>query len=163
MLENQHQVWRRVRLLLAEGTFDKMVRGNDTMAGRAVQRLSSLQKRILAMAQTNHIQEHRTVQQTKGADLYYSEIMAVIYGFPSNKLWETEWGSGKLTGERNHSGQKFNRQAIGLARYNAAQAAISRALHRLEARGLVVCVRGAYNTWHGCSLTSTGLAFKGNG
>jgi len=96
--------------------------------------------------------------ETKGADLYYSEILAAIYGFPSERLWELR--AGELTDQRKVTGKKFDRQAIGLARYNRAQAAISRAMRRLESRGLITWVCGTYARWSGCNLTPLGLTFS---
>jgi hypothetical protein len=52
-----------------------------------------LQKQILVMAQANHIKEDRIDHETHSADLYYSEILAAIYGFPfrqavGNACWQ---------------------------------------------------------------------------
>ena len=132
---------------------------DDLKATRSIQRLSSLQRQILAMSRVNRIKEGRTDHEAHGADLYYSEIMVAVYGFPSSESLR-EMEAGVLTDKRKAGGKKFDRRAIGLARYNRAQAAISRAMRRLESRGLITLVCGRYARWSGCSLTSEGLSFS---
>jgi hypothetical protein len=99
-----------------------------------VERLSRLQKQILMMAY-NRIQE----------PLYYSEILEEVYGFQP-----------AVGGEPSPGSIRFDRQAIGPERYNAAQAALSRAMSRLHTRGLILCLCGSHNRWSGCSLTEAG-------
>lgn len=96
--------------------------------------LSQLQRRILVMALTNRTKEGRTDETRGGADLYYSEILAQVYGFPCECLYRKR--SGELTDERSVGGKKFDRQAIGTDRYNRAQAAISRTMRRPRPKSL---------------------------
>jgi hypothetical protein len=173
-------------------------------------RLSKLQKRILVLALANHRQEGRDKPYTPdiktvvllgtaglkpgtergGADLYYSQIMAEVYGFPLQMLWgwqyylagvkmsweeiegkavkddprlESRWEeAGRETlrdkeGHRHPGGKLFDVEEIGRERYNAACAAISRAMVRLEARGLVKRIYGRISHWSGCDLTPEGV------
>jgi hypothetical protein len=93
-----------------------------------------LQKRILTLAY-DRINE----------PLYYSEILEEVYAFPP-----------AVGGERNPGSIRFDRQAIGPARYNAAQAALSRAMSRLDKRGLILRLCGGHSRWSGCSITPRG-------
>jgi hypothetical protein len=120
-------------------------------------KLSALQKRILVMALANRIKEGRTAA-SKGADLYYSEVLAVVYGFrPTGPL---RYGDhyGEHAGQRIPGDQKFDREIIGRARYNSAHTAISRAMLGLADHGLITWLTGANSSWSGCSLTTEGLA-----
>jgi hypothetical protein len=71
-------------------------------------------------------------------DLYYGEVLAGFYGFgyehPKNPEMDTRFFLG--------AGQRFEPDVVGRARYNAACAAVSRAVTRLEHRGLVVVLHG---------------------
>ena len=89
-------------------------------------KLSRLQRWILDAAYGNRSGN----QAGPEADLYYHEILAGYFGFPvarnADKPLHSSPGS-----------HHFDRQAIGQARFHAAQASIGRAVRRLEARGLV--------------------------
>jgi len=116
----------------------------NTAPERSGERLSALQKHILLRAYANRLQERRTAE-SPGADLYYSEILETVYGFPP-----------AVGGERSPGSLRFDRQAIGPERYNAAQAALSRAMSHLHDRGLILLVCGSYSRWSGCSITPKG-------
>jgi hypothetical protein len=88
-------------------------------------KLSRLQRWILYAAYAN-----RSGDSTADPDLYYHEILAGYFGFPVR--WNADKPLHSTTGSHH-----FDRQAIGRARYHAAQASIGRAVRRLEARGLV--------------------------
>ena len=137
---------------------EPLAENDDVKARRSVQRLSSLQQQILTMAWANRVKEGRTAE-SRGADLYYSEVLATVYGFPP--IWPIRYSENwkEYAGERICGGKMFDRQAIGLARYNRAQAAVSRAMNRLGLRGLITCLCGRNCRWSGCSLTEKGLAF----
>jgi hypothetical protein len=58
-------------------------------------------------------------------DLYYAEVLAVYFGFPVT--WWPDRSLREVQGSH-----RFDREAIGCARYDAAQASLSRAVRRLE-------------------------------
>jgi DNA-binding MarR family transcriptional regulator len=59
---------------------------------------------------------------------------------------------------RSHPGShRFDLEEIGAGRYDAAQASVSRAARRLEARGLVERYVGAVSRWAGLRLTVAGF------
>ena len=89
-------------------------------------KLSRLQRWILYAAYGNRSGEATPADP----DLYYHEILAGYFGFPVR--WNADKPLHATTGSHH-----FDRQAIGRARYHAAQASIGRAVRRLEARGLV--------------------------
>jgi hypothetical protein len=123
----------------------------------SVKWLGPLQGTILEFAYANREREHRGFNESRGADVYNSEILARVYGFPCESLWQIE--DGEVTDQRRITGKKFDVRTIGRARYNRAQAAISRAIRRLEDRRLVVHMCGKYARWSGCSLTPARVAF----
>ena len=104
--------------------------------------LSPLQTTILMLALAGR--EKHQDPSSFGADVYYSDIMVVFYGWTKQDTWHTGPGS-----------QKFSRQTIGGKRYAAAQAAVSRAVQRLNDRGLVQAVQGL--NWSGANLTDAGI------
>jgi hypothetical protein len=120
--------------------FETMAPPTDTRAAthtapeRSGERLSALQKQILTLAY-DRINE----------PLYYSEILEEVYGFPP-----------AVGGEHSPGSIRFDRQAIGPERYNAAQAALSRAMSRLHDRGLIECLCGSHSRWSGCSISGKG-------
>jgi hypothetical protein len=113
--------------------------------------LSALQKQILSLALKNRETENRTEDAQSGADLYYSEILVSVYGFEPIESLRTR------DGRRKSFGKKFDVGAIGKDRYNSAMAAISRAVLRLDQRGLVTALRGTFSRWSGCDLTDDGV------
>jgi hypothetical protein len=148
------------------------------------QKLSKLQKQILFLALDNRLDEGRNGNETSSCDLARNQIMAEVYGFPLAKR-ETVWlavdkygdvmtdedgeeivarrefrreSLRDRNGKRDIHGKKFEMADIGRERYNAAQAAVSRAMARLEQRGLVTRVCGGYSHWAGINLTPAGVA-----
>lgn len=112
-------------------------------------KLSKLQRQILVLALANKLRENRGFKARSGADVFYSEILATVYGFPLELPL-------RQAGQRTIC-RKFDREVIGRARYQAAEAAVSRTMLRLEARGLVRCVCARHTTWAGCNLTPAGF------
>jgi hypothetical protein len=106
----------------------------NTERGIIVERLSRLQQQILMMAY-DRIQE----------PLYYSEILEEFFAFVP-----------VIGGEHTPGCIRFDRQAIGPQRYNAAMAALSRSMSRLHTRGLILWLYGSKSRWSGCSITPQG-------
>ena len=95
--------------------------------------LSSLQRFILVRALNNELErlsQSAMHRQTLVEYYGFPEKIDPYYGTPVPPL-------GTNDPRFDCFGQYFNVQAIGKRRYRAAQAAVSRALRRLEARGLV--------------------------
>ena len=102
--------------------------------------LSPLQQVILETAARN-----RSVSDDRPTDVYAAEILVSYFGFPLTRSYHPA---------RGYIGQHFSRTEIGARRYDAAQASLSRAMRRLETRGLIERVQGAYALWSGANLTS---------
>lgn len=117
-----------------------------------VSKLSRLQRFILERAYKNRITESRG-PDSKGADLYYSEVLAGFFGFPTHHADLRE----------SIGGHKFDISKIGPRKYNAAQASISRTMLRLMRRGLVNWMNGVCSRWSGCNLTIAGVQAVANG
>ncbi len=115
-------------------------------------KLSRLQRSILELAYVNRVAEGRH-SESSGADLYFYELMVACFGFPTPPRRYGETDRRRVPGS-----QRFSRRQIGAARYDAAQASVSRAVRRLEDRGLVVRLCGAVSHWSGLSLSPAGLA-----
>jgi len=110
--------------------------------------LSTLQKTILRMAYVNYAVGLRAADN-RDVDVYFHEVLAAFWGWqPASPLRDH-------TGQF-RPGQHFSRDAIGAERYNAAHASLSRAVVRLERRGLVTAHRG-YVKWRGIRLTPAGF------
>jgi len=90
----------------------------------------------------------------EGADLYFHEVLGSCFGF--SEFRKTGIG-GHVTDLRASWGKFFDRRSIGPARYGAASASASKALARLEVRGLASRVYGG-RSWMGVDLTPAGLA-----
>lgn len=105
-------------------------------------KLSKLQKTILALAAEAREQRHGN-----GVDVYYSQILAEAFGFP-HKCDRYPHVPCRWVG-----GQHFSRTEIGERRYDAAAASVSRAVRRLEQRGLVTVYVGRSCRWSGVALT----------
>lgn len=106
-------------------------------------KLSRLQRWILYAAFENR-------SDAQEVDLYRHEILAGYFDFPMR--W---YDSEPL--HSNPGSHRFDREQIGRERYDAAQASISRAVRRLEARGLVERYVGAVSRWAGLRLTDAGF------
>jgi hypothetical protein len=129
-------------------TQDGYVEGNNTHDLTA-SRLSPLQRWILDHAHQNRLAEHRD-DLSRGADLYYKEVLAGFYGFP----YEHYANPASDPLRASLANKRFKPYVIGRQKYNSACAAVSRAVTRLERRGLVVVLHGAYSHWAGVSLKS---------
>lgn len=114
--------------------------------------LSDLQKSVLRLAARQRAareksRAHMDSWSVSVPDVWYWEALEECYGFvPSKRL--------------HGMCQRFDRQAIGVRRYNAACAALSRALARLALRGLCV-VAGNRAATEGVTLTDEGLRVAG--
>jgi hypothetical protein len=152
----------------------------------STKKLSKLQKQILALALANRIAEgrdqpyvhvpsfidgllqrdnphHQQPTSHGGCDLARNQILHEVYNFPTaleGELATDGWDMGSLRrrdGSRILTGKMFDVEEIGRERYDAAQAAVSRAIVRLEQRGLVERIFGAYSHWAGVNLTDAGV------
>lgn len=103
-----------------------------------------------------HAYQNRTAEKragsTQGADLFYKEVLAGFYGFGYSHFRDPVEDSLR----RRVGRKRFDPDSIGRPRYNAACAAISRAVLRLARRGLVTPVFGEVSHWAGMDLTSSG-------
>ena len=109
--------------------------------------LSQVQRRILTTAL-----ELR--ERARPCDVYYPELLSVL----------ADWGPlpsrpPELTDRHVYSRANFSRAAIGAQTYNRIYASFSRALRRLEQRGLAERrTSGLIGTWSGICLTERGAA-----
>lgn len=106
--------------------------------------MSELQRTILRLALAGKQLPDRNPERG-GADVYYGQVLADYFGFEP------------VVKDLRYSGHKFDRKAIGVKRYAAAQAALSRAMVRLERRGLVRLFSGAIARWSGANITDEGI------
>ncbi len=118
-----------------------------------VSRLSKLQRWILEHAHQNRLAEHRD-GGSRGADLYYAEVLAGFYGFAPVLPVNPDMGTTVRTCCHlcGPGSKRFDPDIIGRARYSAACASLSRAVTRLEYRKLVTVLHGACSHWAGVSL-----------
>jgi hypothetical protein len=119
--------------------------------------LSELQKTILVMAHQKRI-DGRTGGAGRGAELYYAEILAAVHGWTpahGSLHYQREMTSrfGTISVGDYHYGTHFSKWHIG-KQYNAAMASLSRAVLRLNKRGLITAWRG--RSWAGVCLTDAG-------
>jgi hypothetical protein len=113
-------------------------------------RLSGLQRTVLALALANRETEGRDTD-TPGADVTYAEILVAFY------RWEPTSPLRRSDGSRVYGGQKFPKAEIGARPYAAALAAVSRAVKRLDDRGLVAALVSTRAHWSGAKLTDQGV------
>jgi hypothetical protein len=93
--------------------------------------------------------EYRVLNEgVPSVDLYYPEVLREHFGFEVRSHW---WAPER---ERPTYGQNFSMQGIGERRYRSAQSSLSRAVARLEARGLVERCR---RDLAGLNLTERGV------
>ncbi len=113
--------------------------------------LSKLQHLILQLGYENRSQSDPT-HPAYAADVTHGMILYEYYGWPL-------MGSGAARARSHYLGCKFDRQAIGSKAYSAGQAAVTRAIRRLEQRGLVTSVpRGSRgHGFAGANLTDAGM------
>ena len=115
--------------------------------------LSRLQTTALILALQHHEaaghDRHMPHKKTWGytaecADATYAEILCAYYGWQS---------AGNLC---NSGRYHFSRTRIGSHRYDAAMAALSRAIWRLQNHELAICVWGIHGHWAGIDLADEG-------
>jgi hypothetical protein len=148
--------------------------------------LSPLQRTILRLAYKNYVAEnrqrddseerarhvktmmsqlgspgsetYRTVKMLSsgksGADVYFAEVLVEYYGWTPSSPYALK----DRDGRRVPGGKKFIPEEIGDNTYHTAHAAVSRAALRLEQRGLVTRMCGAYAKWAGVNLTPAGIS-----
>ena len=106
-------------------------------------KLSSLQKQILILALPNKAREDRPYDSTSGADVSYTEILASVYGFEPCVDQYFDERHGGHAGKRKF-GSLFSVPPRKSMRHEPP---VSRAMLRLQSRGLMQCMRGGY--WAG--------------
>ena len=95
--------------------------------------LSEIQKKLLILA------------YSRGSYLYYPDALHEIYQWSKSYPNISKNNNNMIIGRQN-----FNRWTVGLAKYNSGRAALSKAVSRLERRGLVIRIR------YGLTLTEAG-------
>lgn len=118
--------------------------------------LSELQRTILRLAVDNRGRHREAVLglreslgaavsvETCGADVYYAEVLAYYWGWEGTVPW------------RENRRRRFSKAQIGPMAYSSALASLSRAMLRLQKRGLVVGKQGRGSRWSGADLTDAG-------
>jgi hypothetical protein len=104
--------------------------------------LSALQRGIIALAASRRDSGQ---QRTNGVDLYFHEILIEVLGFPAAQ-----------GDDRSPGGRRFMPSHIGRRRFRVARVSLSRAVGRLECRGLVLVLSGVRSHWTGIELTDVG-------
>jgi hypothetical protein len=92
--------------------------------------------------------------------VYYAEILAEFFGWKSSSrlpFWKRIWDRTADGNLASPGMQRFSPKEIGVRRYRAAQASLSRACTRLEARQLVTL--GARSHWSVVEITDKGREF----
>ena len=107
--------------------------------------LSYLQRSIIKSAMMHRTQE---------AEQKFSEIDV---SFPVLLIELFDWPGDVDRLMKSPTGQKFTRQDVGEQKYNSNTASLSRAITRLEQRGLVKVWVGATYKWTGIWLTASGV------
>jgi hypothetical protein len=119
--------------------------------------LSELQKTILRIAWRNREAERRH-DGSGGGDVVYAEVLAEHYGWhPSRCRLQAPSYEKEDEERRTFGSQHFAKEIIGERVYNAAHAALTRAMTRLATRGLVTLVYGVNSRWSGANLTADGV------
>lgn len=109
--------------------------------------LSDLQKTILRLALANRDKD--LDDETHGADVYHWEILAEYFGW-KEFLDEYRLGSHSIY-------VRFPKEQIEESRYRGARVSLTRALDRLQTRGLLTRVTGMHFRWMGANLTPKGI------
>jgi hypothetical protein len=131
----------------------------------AAKGLSKLQREILRLAINGKESPVKFVEIRgivtpipREVDVYYDQVLAAFYGWPvfSWLFGPTPTPLEKHLGPEHSMGHHFKPSEIGQKQYAAGHAACSRAMRRLEARGIVALFQGAYSQWRGAKLTDTG-------
>ena len=102
--------------------------------------LSDLQKRILKLAYENRMRG----QKTGSCDVCTTQVLLEIYDWP---LIENCFSV---------AAHNFDSNEVGQREYDQAMVIVSRAVQRLEARGLVTRFKSCH-AWSGISLTPAGI------
>jgi hypothetical protein len=116
--------------------------------------LSELQKKILVASL-----ESRGNTPGKQIDAYYRELITVCFGWEQtgyilvNDELNSTFVGPKQFKKRDHPN------------YNAVKVSLTRAVKRLETRGLLTCYHGRSANWAGVKLTQSGeeIAIKAKG
>lgn len=118
----------------------------------------------------SELQRWILVEASRRDRLYYADILHHYWQFPVrsamryrigvdididvDKRRNSTWIAG---GTLDSPGsQRFDPDAIGRRRYNAAMASVSRACLRLEKRGLVTCLTAKSSHWAAVEITAEG-------
>jgi hypothetical protein len=95
--------------------------------------------------------------------LHYAEVLVEFFGWqPEVALRHHPPGSRSYFGDEwegeleDPGAQYFSRRTIGEATYRKVMATLSRSCRRLQDRGLVTCLQGAYARWAAVSITEAG-------
>ena len=107
--------------------------------------LSEIQKDILRLAVVNRDDPERKAS----TDLYYGQVYVDVFG------WKVKHKYRRPLSEH-PGGQNFDLDEIGRKHYDVVLASVSRAVRRLEERGLVVRMVGSTCHWAGLNLTDQG-------
>lgn len=101
------------------------------------------------------LQRHILEQSARQERVYYDEILIGFFGFqPTRRRWPFD---SNKTGHK--TGQNFRVKDIGEAKYRCARASLSRACFRLDQRGLVRHIQGAFALWSGVMITDKGREY----
>jgi hypothetical protein len=89
--------------------------------------------------------------------LYYHDILQGYYGWPLHTDFR-HMRTDEETGQRRllPGGQFFWPEEIGVQRYHATRVSLSRAVERLQWRGLVTWLSGTRAHWSGVEITDEG-------
>ena len=107
--------------------------------------LSEIQKDILRLAVVNRDDPERKAS----TDLYYGQVYVDVFGWKVKRKYRRPLSE-------HPGGQNFDLDEIGRKHYDVVLASVSRAVRRLEERGLVVRMVGSTCHWAGLNLTDQG-------
>lgn len=115
-------------------------------------RLSPLQQKILDRAREGRRRKQqcdRAAQRMGVVDVVGAELLHDVFGFEARypRFYDDDG-----TIRCSPASQHFDPDAIGRRRYRVARVSLSRAIARLEARGLVEVWHGPGRSWMGISL-----------
>jgi hypothetical protein len=93
--------------------------------------------------------------------LYHTDVLIHFFGWePKSPAWYDglcEGGSWEEGGGLRLAGrQHFDPDRVGRKHHRVVMASLSRACRRLERRGLVWCLQGAYSNWAAVEITALG-------
>jgi hypothetical protein len=96
------------------------------------------------------LQRYILAEAGKQDRLYYADVLMGFYG------WQPHREPRYYQGERSLGYQLFSRKKIGESVYRKTMAALSRSCRRLQDRGLVKWICGAWSHWSGVVITDAG-------